>query len=145
MSESLLWPLVRLGIGLLLGFLVARRLRGFIRWAATRSFPIGKRMAEDFYTRLTRLTTTIGFVLAFALAAAVYFGSGYLWQFVTRESHTQLREAEPRPVVYELPPPARDTVSPPPAEIVPSGSFPESPPPPESVRRFQVSGQKMLL
>ena len=65
---------IRIGIALVAGFIVARRLRRFVRSSVIRSMPLEKRMSEQSYSLQTRISTLIGFVIALLAAALANLG-----------------------------------------------------------------------
>lgn len=65
---------IRIGIALIAGFIVARRLRRFVRSSVIRSMPLEKRMSEQSYSLQTRISTLIGFIIALLAAALANLG-----------------------------------------------------------------------
>lgn len=66
--------IVRWGLALIAGIVFARLLRKPVRVVVTRMIPIQKRIEDNFYKRLTRITTVVGIVLALTVATLTNYG-----------------------------------------------------------------------
>ena len=76
----------------LIGIIIACRLRNPVRVLVTRSTPMQRRMSDDFFHRLTRVTTPIGIGIALG-AAALRHAAAFTWDSVAAR-HLDLLTAE---------------------------------------------------
>lgn len=121
--------IVRWGLSLIAGVLLARLLRKPVRVIITRLIPVRQRIADDFFKRLTRLSTITGAVIALSAALAANYGLTRLaggWER-TEQVSTQPTKAnsweDPAPAPAKAPTP----VSSPPEETpTPTRTVPET-------------------
>ena len=100
MHDYTYWFYLKLVIVLLLGLLLARFFKKYIRVVLTRLMPVQQRMSDDFFHKLTFRSTIIGGIITLATAAGLYglIGRGEAYFFPAATLPTRFESSPQIPV-----------------------------------------------
>ncbi|MEM8525000.1 MAG: SPOR domain-containing protein [Bacteroidota bacterium] len=88
MTSTLIYPLLRWGVGLMIGSFVAYRMRSTLRAAIGYFFPMSKRILPNFFTRLRKYTAIASVFLALLIALVLTLGFNRIFQVETSDAVT---------------------------------------------------------